>query len=66
MVKAYPWCWMDWQPHDSVCTECPWKNACKKIAEKPLPIEYFERLARMFHAQRLVSVPRAFDEVKKL
>ena len=65
MVKAYPWCWMDWQPHDSVCMECPWKNPCRRIAEKPKPEKFYRQLAKLFHAQKLVSVPRAYDEVKR-
>ena len=65
MVKAYPWCFGDWQPNDSVCRECPWKNTCMRIAMKPKPVKFYRILAWLFHAQRLVSVPRAYDEVKR-
>ena len=28
MVKAYPWCFGDFDPCDYTCSQCPYRNVC--------------------------------------
>ena len=54
-MKAYPWCFGDFDPVDSTCWKCSYRNVCRRQTDLVKTVEQLRLLLRK--NVRLVKLP---------